>query len=265
MTSTGPSSPAPDGPEGTGGPEGTEGTEGTDRPTDAAKDAPADGAAGSAADSATGPAADSATVYADRVFRSNGNVVWGCLLLAVAAWLAVDAMLKSEARTVWTVLAGLVFAVPLVVAFLLRPAVYVNDNRLRIRNPFRSIVLPWAKVDAVRTGYSSEVLADGSKYQLWAIPVSLRQRKKAVRNQARAAAADDPRASRTSFGRTSPAGRSGARLVAASDQTVQDLQEMAEVNAGREEARGEVVVRWAYEVIVPCVIGLLALITLLAT
>lgn len=240
MTSTGPS-PASEGPDG------------PDRPTDTAKDAPKDGTAdGTAADPADGTA-----VYADRVFRSGANVFWGVLMLAVAAWLAVDAMLKSDARTVWTVLAGLAFAVPLVVAFLVRPAVYANDDRLRIRNPFRTIVLPWATVDAVRTGYSSEVLAGGAKYQLWAVPVSLRQRKKAVRNQARAAAADDPHSSRTSFGRT------GESQLAASDQTVRDLQELAETHASRPAAQGQVSVRWAYEVIAPCVAGLIALIVLL--
>ncbi|MEU8892434.1 PH domain-containing protein [Streptomyces sp. NPDC048442] len=208
------------------------------------------------------PPSDSSepTVYADRVFRTGANVVWGCLMLAVCAWLGIDAALKSEAMTVWKVLAGLLFAVPLVVAFMLRPAVYAGQERLRIRNPFRTIVLPWASVDAIRTGYSSEVLADGAKYQMWAVPVSLRQRKKALRNQSRAAAADDPKASRAAFGRSS-----GERpQVAASDQIVRDLQDLAESSATRPGTAGKPSVRWAFEIIAPCVVGLVALIVLLA-
>jgi hypothetical protein len=254
MTSTGPS-PASEGPEGPDGPKDTS----KDEPKAMPKDGTAGAAAGDVAD-------DGRTVYADRVFRSGANVFWGVLLLAVAVWLAVDAIVRSDARTAWTVLAGLALAVPLVVAFLVRPAVYANDDRLRIRNPFRTIVLPWAVVDAVRTGYSSEVLAGGAKYQLWAVPVSLRQRKKAVRNQARAAAADDPKLGRTPFGRpsASASGRGGDSQLAASDQTIRDLQELAETNASRPAAQGKASVRWAYEVIAPCVLGLIALITLLA-
>ncbi|MFI0979820.1 PH domain-containing protein [Streptomyces sp. NPDC021093] len=213
----------------------------------------------------TGPTppsdSDEPTVYADRVFRTGANVFWGCLMLAVCLWLGIDAVRKSEAMTVWKVLSGLLFAVPLVVAFMLRPAVFANEDRLRIRNPFRTIVLPWASVDAIRTGYSSEVLADGAKYQMWSVPVSLRQRKKAVRNQARAAAADDPKQSRAAFGRSSPADRP---QVAASDQIVRDLQDLAESSAARPGAQGKPSVRWAFEIIVPCVVGLVALIVLLA-
>ncbi|MGW7417240.1 PH domain-containing protein [Streptomyces sp. NPDC054863] len=211
----------------------------------------------------TGPTppsgSDEPTVYAERVFRAGANVFWGCLMLAICAWLGIDAALKSEAMTVWKVFAGLLFVVPLVVAFMLRPAVYAGEDRLRIRNPFRTIVLPWASVDAIRTGYSSEVLADGAKYQMWSVPVSLRQRKKAVRNQSRAAAADDPRTSRASFGRPS----ADRPQVAASDQIVRDLQDLAESSATRPGAQGKPSVRWAFEIIAPCVVGLVALIVLL--
>jgi hypothetical protein len=201
------------------------------------------------------------TGHADRVFRSGANVFWGVLMLAAAAWLAVDAVLKADAHMAWTVLAGLAFAVPLVVAFLLRPAVFANEDRLRIRNPFRTIVLPWGVVEAVRTGYSSEVLADGAKYQLWAVPVSLRQRKRAVRNQTRAAAAGEPHAGRSPLGRTS---WGGDQHVAPGDQSIIDLQEFAERNADRPAAQGGVSVRWAYEILAPCAAGLIALVVLLA-
>ncbi|HCA84748.1 MAG TPA: hypothetical protein DEQ61_04165, partial [Streptomyces sp.] len=131
-------------------------------------------------------------VYADRVYRSGASLVGGALLLAIAAWLGIDAMIRGDGRTPWYALAGMLFATPLVVAFTLRPAVFAGEDRLRVRNPFRTITLPWGAVDAVRAGYSSEVLADDRKYQMWAIPVSLRERKKAARQRARGAAGGAP-------------------------------------------------------------------------
>ncbi|MFD9031279.1 PH domain-containing protein [Streptomyces sp. NPDC059567] len=198
--------------------------------------------------------------YADRVFRSSMGIAGGVLLLGLTGWFCVDAMIRGEGRAPWVALAGLLFVVPLVVAFTIRPVVNANEDRLRIRNPFRSIVLPWAAVADVRAGYSSEVLTRaGAKYQLWAVPVSLRQRKRAARRQARAAQ-DDP------HGRTSVhAHVDDQDRLAPADQTVADLRDLAERCATRPGAQGEPQVRWAYEVIAPAVAGFVLLVVLLAT
>ncbi|MFD7323845.1 PH domain-containing protein [Streptomyces sp. NPDC059875] len=198
--------------------------------------------------------------YADRVFRSSTGIAGGVLLLGLTGWFCVDAMVRGEGRAPWLALAGLLLVVPLVVAFTIRPAVFVNDDRLRIRNPFRSIVLPWAVVADVRAGYSSEVLTRaGAKYQLWAVPVSLRRRKAAARRQARAAH-DDP------HGRTSVQANVADRdRLAPADQTVADLRELAERCASRPGAQGEPQARWAYEIVAPALAGLVLLIVLLAT
>ncbi|WP_282695771.1 PH domain-containing protein [Streptomyces sp. CC208A] len=197
---------------------------------------------------------------ADRVFRSAFGIAGGVFMLALVLVLSIDAMLRGEGRTPWLSLAGLVLAVPLIIAFTVRPAVYANEDRLRIRNPFRSILLPWASVADVRAGYSSEVFTqEGAKYQLWAVPVSLRQRKKAARRAARASQ-DDP------HGRTSiTADVRDASRIAPSDQTVADLREMAERYADRAGAQGAPQVRWAYEIIAPAAAGLVLLVILAAT
>ncbi|WP_351229511.1 PH domain-containing protein [Streptomyces sp. NPDC002133] len=209
----------------------------------------------------TSRAPDPEPTYADRVFRSRPAMAAGALMLALVCWIGVDALVRGEGRMPWLGLAGLLFVVPLIVAFTLRPAVYVNDDRLRIRNPFRTITVPWAAVADVRAGYSSEVFTQkGVKYQLWAVPVSLRQRKRAARRQAMAAH-DDPHG-RTSV--TADVTDSTSRLAPA-DQTVADLRELAERSAARPGAQGEPQVRWAYEVIGPAAAGAVALVVLLAT
>ncbi|MFG2710319.1 PH domain-containing protein [Streptomyces goshikiensis] len=200
-------------------------------------------------------------VYDDRVYRSPMAVITGVLLLALAAWLCGDAVVRGTGATRWTALAVAVCAVPLIVAFTLRAAVFANDDRLRIRNPFRTIVLPWAAVDAVRAGYSAEVLAEGRKFQLWSVPVSLRERKKANRQQF------SRRGGLTGKGLQvqQPEGAAAEPQRAGADKVVDELRELAERGAARAGAQGTVTVRWAYEIIAPAAIGAVALVVLLAT
>ncbi|MFF0446912.1 PH domain-containing protein [Streptomyces sp. NPDC004609] len=196
--------------------------------------------------------------YADRVFRSPAGMAGGVLLLALAAWLGGDALIRGEGLTPWFAAAIVLIAAPVVVAFTLRPAVFVNDDRVRIRNPFRTITLPWAVVEDVRAGYSSEIFTkDGTKYQLWAVPVSLRARKRANRQQMRLAR-DQER------GRTPAGGHPDRAPQAQTDRTIAELRELAAHNAARPAAQGEPAVRWAYELAAPAAAGAVLLAVLLA-
>ncbi|WP_458245363.1 PH domain-containing protein [Streptomyces sp. MAI_2237] len=208
----------------------------------------------------------------DRVHRSSAGIAGGVLLLAITAWLGIDAIVAGHGRTPWLALAAMILVVPLIVAFTIRPAVQVNDERLRIRNPFRLIVLPWGEVGALRSGYSNEVVSKaGTKYQLWAVPVSLRARKRAARQEARNAADRAAGASGGgrrggpgglgSFGGAVPSGPTRAQA----DRVMDDLREMLEDRGAKQAAQGEVSVRWAYEVAGPALAGALLLVILLAT
>ncbi|MET8283624.1 PH domain-containing protein [Streptomyces sp. NPDC048448] len=188
----------------------------------------------------------------DRIYRSPAGLAGGVLLLAIIGWLGIDALVSAHGRTPWLTLAAMILLVPLVSAFTLRPAVYANEDRLRVRNPFRVIVLPWGAIASLRSGYSNEVVTtDGTKYQLWAIPVSLRSRKRVARRQARGA---DRR------GRLAPA----APARAQADQAMDDLRELAEAHPATEGVQGAVSVRWAYEVMGPALAGAVVLAILLA-
>ncbi|MFE2723784.1 PH domain-containing protein [Kitasatospora sp. NPDC059327] len=209
---------------------------------------------------------DGEPVYADRVYRSIPGVISGVLLLAVAGWLIADAALNGTGKTPYVSLAAVpVFAFP-VIAYTLRPAVRVNDRRLVVRNPLRTITAPWASVDALRAGYSVELLTGGHKYQVWAVPVSLRQRKRANRIQQRGGTEQHASRLGAAFGRPAPSVVEGAPDPnrAWSDQVVAILQETAERNAANPAAAGPVVVRWCWWIIAPTLLGLAALITAIA-
>ncbi|ROP51375.1 PH domain-containing protein [Streptomyces sp. PanSC9] len=213
----------------------------------------------------------------DRIYRSPMALVGGVLLLVVVCWLGFDALFKGHGRVPWLALAGLILVVPLVAAFTLRPAVFVNDDRLRIRNPLRVISLPWGQVSGLRSGFSNEVVTkSGAKYQLWAIPVSLRARKKAARRQQRAAA-DAARGttpgrvggglspSGLGFGGFGLRGAETGPTRSETDQVMDDLRETLERRGEEETAQGETTVRWAYEVAAPALAGAILLIILLTT
>lgn len=210
----------------------------------------------------------------DRVYRSPMGIVGGVALLVIVLWLGFDALLRGEGRTQWLALAAIILLVPLVTAFTLRPAVHANEDRLRIRNPLRVIVLPWGQVAALRSSYSNEVVAkSGTKFQLWAVPVSLRARKKAARRSARAASGRGDRGGRMGggagfggLGFGAPRGDvdSDGPMRAETDKVMDDLRELLEQGEHSESAQGEVTVRWAYEVAGPVVAGAVLLVILLA-
>ncbi|MFD9503595.1 PH domain-containing protein [Streptomyces sp. NPDC060035] len=202
----------------------------------------------------TSPTPPAEPAYADRIFRSGAGLVSGALLILLAGWLGGDAVFRGDGWVPWKALAALLTLIPLIVAFTLRPAVFAGEERIRIRNPFRTIVLPWSDVSDVRASFSSELFTrDGKKYQLWAVPVSLRERKKAARAATKEAKA----------GRTADVQDSQARATA--DQAVRDLRELAERAGSRtEEGATTASVRWAYEVIAPAVAGAVLLVVLFA-
>jgi hypothetical protein len=191
--------------------------------------------------------------YADRAFRSPMSVLGGVLLLGLGDWMAGDAVVHGTGRAPWLALAAVLALTPLVSAFTLRPVVYASEVRMLVRNPFRTITIPWAQITELRSGYSNEVLTGSAKYQLWSLPVSLRARKKA----------NHPTNRQLMGYQREDADRHPARPW--SDRDMEDLRQLAEQNAANEGARGEIAIRWAYEIIAPAAAGTIIFAVLLAT
>ncbi|MYU25730.1 PH domain-containing protein [Streptomyces sp. SID8352] len=204
-------------------------------------------------------------VSKDRVYRSPMGIVGGVLLLALIIWLGIDAIVAGDGRTPWMALAAMLLLVPLVVAFTLRPAVHADDDRLRVRNPLRVVTVPWAEVASLRSGYSNEVVTgSGAKYQLWAIPVSLRGRKKAARHEERRLSGAAPRGRRGGgLGGMAGGGVPDGPVRADTDQVMDDLRALWEARGEADTSKGEVSTHWAYEIIAPAVAGAVALAVLL--
>ncbi|MEZ0093401.1 PH domain-containing protein [Streptacidiphilus sp. EB129] len=253
-------------------------------PASSPAEGPASEPAGSAASGPATPDAASGVrpAFADRRYRSVPGMIGGGLLLAITLWLCVDALVNGSGRAPWIGLAAMVALVPLISAFALWPVVRANQDRLIVRNPLRTLVVPWGSVESIQAALSVELRTEGKKYQLWSVPVSLRQRKRANRKamiakgdaagtSSRRSEAAGPRhpvggpgvlASRPSAG--DPFGTIDPSLAWA-DHVVAELNELAEAGRARGAAAEPVTVTWTWAFIAPIVLGAVALVVLATT
>jgi hypothetical protein len=190
----------------------------------------------------------------ERAYRSPMGIAAGVLVLVIVLGMGIDAIVGGSGRVPWLSAAGMLLAVPVVAAFTLRPAVFADRERISVRNPLRTITAGWAAVESVRAGYSAEMRAGGRTYQLWALPVSIRERRRARRTTGKLALSGDAHLR---------AAVAEAPIRSAADQAVADLAELAAAHPDEPDA--PVTVRWAYEVLGPAAAGVLAFILLYVT
>jgi hypothetical protein len=216
--------------------------------------------------------------YHDKVYRSGAGVAGGVVLLVLLLWLCIDAMATGAGRAPAVAASVIVFGVPLIAAFTVWPQVRSGADRMLVRNPFRTIHAPWPTVESLTAALSVELVAGGRKFIVWAIPVSLRQRKRANRRAMIAAGDRGTLSSRGGggFGGFGGYGRRGEMLdegpaMATADKAVAELNERAEqarqalADRGGASAPAELRVTWTWPIIVPIVLGVIATIVLIAT
>jgi hypothetical protein len=118
------------------------------------------------------------------IYRSVSALIGGLLIVVLCAVGVVD--LLANGYQDWKFIACATLLAVLGFVFGPYPAAFSDAHRLVVRNPFRRVVLPWPRVVAAHAGLSMTVNDENDKrYTIWAIPVSMRARRKVDRAQYR--------------------------------------------------------------------------------
>lgn len=125
---------------------------------------------------APGPA-DKPTVY-----RGPGAVIGGGIVLLFCLGGSIDLMVE-EGRADLIGAAVMLVVAALAFAYGVYPAAFSGEEALVVRNPLRTITLPWAVVTKLSAQLSFVAHTATRKFTVWAVPVSLRERRKLERNR----------------------------------------------------------------------------------
>ena len=162
------------------------------------------------------------------VYRGPGAVFGGAIVFLFCLGGGID--LLAEEGTVDLVGVSVMFLVAsLAFAYGIYPAAYSGPDALVLRNPLRTIHLSWGIVTRLTAQLSFIVFTTGTRYTVWAVPVSIRDRRKAertrVREMARQSRGDrQGSAGAFSFGTSRSSTRtSGVDQLSYADQAVAEM------------------------------------------
>jgi hypothetical protein len=119
--------------------------------------------------------ADKPTVY-----RGPGAVFGGAIVLVFCLGGSID-LLVEEGTTDMVGAAVMLLVAAFAFAYGVYPAAFSGSDALVVRNPLRTITLPWGAVTRLSAQLSYIAHTATQKYTVWAVPVSLRDRRKAER------------------------------------------------------------------------------------
>ncbi|TFD68833.1 PH domain-containing protein [Cryobacterium ruanii] len=103
------------------------------------------------------------------VFYSRFNRIIAALFATVAALSALSLFLLPTASNRWLVVPAL-FVILFVWEMLWRPDLRVSDTAVTIRNPLRTIVVPWAALVHVDTKFALTLYTPGRKFAVYCAP-----------------------------------------------------------------------------------------------
>jgi hypothetical protein len=123
---------------------------------------------------------------ADRptAYRGASALIGGAIVVLFCLGGAIDLLVEAGTANILTV-AVMAFVAALALTYGVYPAAFSHEDRLVVRNPFRTIALPWSAVTDITATLSFIVYTEPKRFTVWAIPVSLRDRRRAERAQAR--------------------------------------------------------------------------------
>jgi hypothetical protein len=227
----------------------------------------------------TSPATSTESAEKPTVYRGVGALIGGALVTLFCLGGAVD-LLVEEGRADLVGAAVLLLVAALAFAYGVFPAAFAYDGRLVVRNPMRTITVPWSAVTNLTAKLSFIVHTEQARYTVWAVPVSLRDRRKAERTRLRELTRAEREAARgrragggmSGYGFDSaPARRGGSEAIeklSFADQAVTEMNERIEranERAGRPAAEpaavaAQPVVRPSLVTIVPLAAALVFLV-----
>lgn len=118
------------------------------------------------------------------VYRGAAALIGGALVVLLCVAGSIDLMAESGTGDL-TGASILMLVAVLAWLYGVYPAAFSWTDRLVVRNPFRSIDLPWSVVTDVSARLSFIAHTESKRFTVWAIPVSLRERRGAERHKVR--------------------------------------------------------------------------------
>lgn len=217
-----------------------------------------------ATDGATVPPAEKPTSY-----RTVGSLGTGVLLVVFGAIFLFAFGLGSDKHPVGTTI-GLLMVVSGVVGGLY-PAAFSHADRLSIRNPFRRIDVSWPRVESISARLSTvvETVAEEGKphkFTVWAIPVSMHERRKndrAVAKKVRSARAESAKRASGSgdiaggamgaagYGRPKTLREDPLETMAFADQAVVEMRDRQRLCTTSVEKAAPTTVTWTWYTLAP--------------
>jgi hypothetical protein len=118
------------------------------------------------------------------VYRGPAALIGGALVVLFCGFGAIDLLIESGTQDL---VAAAVLTLVAVLAGLygVYPAAFAWNDRLVVRNPFRTIELPWDAVTDLSARLSFIAHTESRRFTVWAIPVSLRERRRSERHRLR--------------------------------------------------------------------------------
>jgi hypothetical protein len=118
------------------------------------------------------------------VYRGASALIGGILVVLFCGLGAIDLIVESGTQDLTGASVLLLVAV-LAALYGVYPAAFSWTDRLVVRNPFRTIELPWTAVTDLSARLSFIAHTESRRFTIWAIPVSLRERRRADRHRLR--------------------------------------------------------------------------------
>jgi hypothetical protein len=117
-------------------------------------------------------------------YRGAAALIGGALVVLFCGIGAIDLIVESGTRDLNGASILLLVAV-LAGLYGVYPAAFAWSDRLVVRNPFRTIELPWTAVTDLSARLSFIAHSEAKRFTVWAIPVSLRERRRVDRHRVR--------------------------------------------------------------------------------